>query len=105
FLLAVPAIPPDAASLVAGAGVALAKIAPALDPPPAGAPLPVLAWGELKHGDERSARSFDALTVRHVQSRERLVDLVAFYAHRRVARLPDAQLAVLEALHQSDSPL
>jgi CheY-like chemotaxis protein len=30
---------------------------------------------------------------------------VAFYAHRRVTRLPDAQLAALEALHQSDSPL
>ena len=39
------------------------------------------------------------------QSRERLMDLVAFFAHRRVTRLPEAQLTVIEALHQSDSPL
>jgi CheY-like chemotaxis protein len=56
-------------------------------------------------GDELSARGCDALTLRQVHSRERLVDLVAFFAHRRVTRLPEAQLAVLEALHQSDSPL
>ncbi len=45
------------------------------------------------------------MTVRHVHSRERLVDLVAFFAHRRVTRLPEAQLRVLEELHQSDAPL
>jgi CheY-like chemotaxis protein len=67
--------------------------------------LPVLIWGGAGQSDERGARSFDALTVRHVQSRERLVDLVAFYTHRRITRLPEAQLAMLEELHQSDSPL
>jgi CheY-like chemotaxis protein len=68
--------------------------------------LPVLIWGSGTPSDaERAARTCDALTVRHVHSKERLVDLVAFYAHRRVTRLPEPQLAMLEELHQSDFPL
>ena len=48
-------------------------------------------------------QSYDGLTVRHVHSRERLVDLVAFFLHRRVTRLPEAQHRLLEQLHQSDA--
>jgi CheY-like chemotaxis protein len=87
------------------AGVDLARIARALEADAAFSRLPVLIWGEEREADQRNARSFEALTVRHVQSRERLMDLVAFFAHRRVTRLPEAQLAVIEELHQSDSPL
>jgi CheY-like chemotaxis protein len=106
MLTMIAAAAPDCVILDAQAGVDLGRIARTLELAPAGAPLPVLVWdGSLKPGDDRSARSFDALTVRHVQSQERLVDLVAFYAHRRITRLPEAQLATLEALHQSDSPL
>jgi CheY-like chemotaxis protein len=97
---------PDCVILDAGAGAALARIARMRESGPAFARLPVLVWGgDAEWGEERAARSLDALTVRHVQSRERLVDLVAFYAHRRITRLPEAQLAMLEELHQSDSPL
>ena len=97
---------PDCVILDAKAGVDLARIARMRESGPAFARLPVLVWGcGGQWGDERTARSLDALTVRHVLSRDRLVDLVAFYAHRRVTRLPETQLAVLEDLHQSDSPL
>jgi signal transduction histidine kinase/HAMP domain-containing protein/DNA-binding response OmpR family regulator len=97
---------PDCVILDGHAGVDLARIARALEAGPAFGRLPVLVWdGAAQPGGDRSAGSFDALTVRHVHSRERLVDLVAFFAHRRVTHLPERQLAVLEALHQSDSPL
>jgi CheY-like chemotaxis protein len=97
---------PDCVILDAEAGADLARIARMREQGPAFARLPVLIWGgDAEWGAERAARSLDALTVRHVQSRERLVDLVAFYAHRRITRLPEAQLAMLEELHQSDSPL
>jgi HAMP domain-containing protein/signal transduction histidine kinase/CheY-like chemotaxis protein len=97
---------PDCVILDAQAGADLEGIARMRESSPSVARLPVLVWGGgAPSGEDRSARSFDALTVRHVQSRERLVDLVAFYAHRRVTRLPEAQLAMLEELHQSDSPL
>jgi len=107
MLTTIAAEAPDCVILDADAGIDVGTIARALEAAPAGVPLPVLVWdgGAKREGEERSARSFDALIVRHVQSPERLVDLVAFYAHRRVTRLPEAQLAVLEGLHQSDSPL
>jgi CheY-like chemotaxis protein len=106
MLTRIAAEAPDCVVLDAQAGIDLGGIAGALEQASVGAPLPVIVWGGgLKPEDERSTRSFDALTVRHVQSSDRLVDLVAFFAHRRVTRLPEDQLAVLEALHQSDSPL
>jgi signal transduction histidine kinase/DNA-binding response OmpR family regulator/HAMP domain-containing protein len=97
---------PDCVVVDAQAGIDLARIAGMREAGPAFARLPVLAWDcGGQWSDARSAYSFHALTVRHVLSRQRLVDLVAFYAHRRVTDLPEGQLAVLEELHQSDSPL
>jgi CheY-like chemotaxis protein len=97
---------PDCVILDAEADVDLARIARMRESAPAFARLPVLVWDcDGRWSGDRPARSLDALSVRHVQSRERLVDLVAFYAHRRITRLPEAQLAMLEELHQSDSPL
>jgi CheY-like chemotaxis protein len=95
---------PDCVILDAEAGADVARIARMREAAPAFARLPVLVWGGAPSDDERIA-SQDVLTVRHVQSKDRLVDLVAFYAHRRVTRLPEQQLAMLEALHQSDFPL
>jgi CheY-like chemotaxis protein len=43
--------------------------------------------------------------VRHVHSRERLLDLVTFFLHRRVTCLPEVQHRLLEQLHQSDAAL
>jgi CheY-like chemotaxis protein/nitrogen-specific signal transduction histidine kinase len=93
----------DCVILDAGAGVDLASMDRALEPGAVFGRLPVLVWGGAQQAEERSG--FEALTVRHVQSRERLVDLVAFFAHRRVTRLPETQLAAIGELHQTDSPL
>jgi signal transduction histidine kinase/DNA-binding response OmpR family regulator/HAMP domain-containing protein len=95
----------DCVILDAGAGVDIARIARAAEPGARFARLPVLVWGAGGEHGERSVRGFDTLTVRRVHSRERLMDVIAFFAHRRVTRLPEAQLAVIERLHQSDSPL
>jgi CheY-like chemotaxis protein len=105
MLEAIAAHDPDCVILDARTGVDLARLDRDMEPAPVFGRLPVLVWGGVSRDDERIARGFDALTVRPVHSRERLVDLAAFFAHRRVTRLPDAQLAVLEALHQSDSAL
>jgi CheY-like chemotaxis protein len=40
-----------------------------------------------------------------VHTRERLVDLAAFFLHRRVTRLPEAQHRLLEDMHRSDAVL
>ena len=84
-------------SLATG-GLAARSKAPALGPA-AGDLL-----GEAKP-DESAGKNFDTLTLRHVHSRERLVDLVAFFLHRRVTRLPEAQHRMLEELHRSDAAL
>jgi CheY-like chemotaxis protein len=106
MLTTIAAASPDCVILDGQAGIDLARIARALEQVSADAPLPVIVWDDGPgQGDERGTRGLDTLTVRHAHSKERLVDLVAFCAHRRVTRLPEAQLDMLEALHQSDSPL
>jgi HAMP domain-containing protein/signal transduction histidine kinase/CheY-like chemotaxis protein len=106
MLTTIAAASPDCVILDGQAGIDLARIARALEQVSADAPLPVIVWDDGPgQGDERGTRGIDTLTVRHAHSKERLVDLVAFCAHRRVTRLPEAQLDMLEALHQSDSPL
>jgi CheY-like chemotaxis protein len=106
MLATIAAQDPDCVVLDAHGGVDIGRIARAQEMRPGLGRLPVLVWGRSPQGgDAQWARSSHPLTLRHVHSRERLVDLVAFFAHRRVTRLPEAQLAVLEELHQSDSPV
>ena len=66
--------------------------------------LPVLVLGRRAASGRRApCKSFETVTLRHVHSRERLLDLAAFFLHRRVTRLPEAQHRMLEDLHQSDT--
>jgi HAMP domain-containing protein/signal transduction histidine kinase/DNA-binding response OmpR family regulator len=67
--------------------------------------LPVIIWSKSQQTEHRSTKAYEGLTVRHVHSRERLLDLVAFFLHRRVARLPEAQRQLLEDLYGSDAAL
>ncbi len=87
------------------ANLDLGALAEALDAGPSFGRLPIIVWDGPQHTEQRTPKSFNALTVRHVHSQERLVDLAAFFLHRRVTRLPEAQHRLLEALHQSDAVL
>ena len=51
--------------------------------------LPVLVLADARRDVERALQSCDGMTLRHVHTRERLVDLAAFFLHRRVTRLPE----------------
>jgi CheY-like chemotaxis protein len=82
----------------------LTAISRAIETHPKFGRLPVIMWGTPSPG-EHGAKAFDGLTVRHVHSRERLLDLVAFFLHRRVTRLPEGQHRSLEKLYQSDAAL
>jgi signal transduction histidine kinase/HAMP domain-containing protein/DNA-binding response OmpR family regulator len=64
--------------------------------------LPVI---HFSGSDNPSSRSFHGLTVRHVTTKERLIDLAALFSHRRVTRLPAAQHTVIDNLHRSDDVL
>jgi HAMP domain-containing protein/signal transduction histidine kinase/CheY-like chemotaxis protein len=96
---------PDCVIVDAAADVDLGAIARALETGLGSGCLPVIVWGGHPVDQRGASRSVDTITVRHVHSPERLVDLVAFFAHRRVTRLPETQLRVLEELHQTDAPL
>jgi CheY-like chemotaxis protein len=64
--------------------------------------LPVILYGR----DERAqVPGFQALTLRRVSSRERLVDITALFLHQRVTRLPTAQHDIIETLHRTDDVL
>ncbi|MGQ0592142.1 MAG: HAMP domain-containing protein [Gammaproteobacteria bacterium] len=67
-------------------------------------PLPVIVYGDGKTPHEEGAWNNvkDTLVVRHVRSEDRLVDQAAFFLHRSMTRLPEAQHRTLEELHQSD---
>ncbi|MGH8568679.1 MAG: response regulator, partial [Gammaproteobacteria bacterium] len=66
--------------------------------------LPVIIYSDgKKPRDESAWKSVkDTLVVRYVRSDDRLVDQAAFFLHRSIARLPEAQRRTLEELHQSD---
>ena len=72
---------------------------------PGSARLPVLVLADAKRDVERALQNCDGITLRHVHTRERLVDLAAFFLHRRVTRLPAKQHRLLEDMHQSDAVL
>ena len=67
--------------------------------------LPVLVLADAKRDVERALQNCEGITLRHVHTRERLVDLAAFFLHRRVTRLPAKQHRLLEDMHQSDAVL
>jgi len=67
--------------------------------------LPVLVLADAKRELERALHNCEGITLRHVHTRERLVDLAAFFLHRRVTRLPAKQHRMLEEMHQSDAVL
>ena len=67
--------------------------------------LPVIVWEGSRAGKPPTRANYEALTVRYVQSRERLVDTLALLLHRRISRLPEAQLRVIEDLRASDAVL
>ncbi len=68
--------------------------------------LPIVAYGE---SEERDRDQDDAtlhvrnsiLTIRPVHSRERLLDQVSLFLHRRFDKLPENQYKVLDALYHS----
>jgi hypothetical protein len=67
--------------------------------------LPVLVLADAKREVERALQNCEGITLRNVHTRERLVDLAAFFLHRRVTRLPAKQHRLLEDMHQSDAVL
>jgi hypothetical protein len=67
--------------------------------------LPVIIYPGNTDVDKSRPQSFQSLTVRRVDSRERLIDLTALYLHQRVTRLPTAQHEVIDSLHRSDAVL
>jgi signal transduction histidine kinase/DNA-binding response OmpR family regulator/HAMP domain-containing protein len=93
----------DCVVIDAHAGVDIADVMRAAEAKPRMERLAVIIWGAQEK--EHKIARHDALTVRYVQSRERLVDLVAFFLHRRLTRLPEQQHRLLQELHQSDAML
>ncbi|MCC7252514.1 response regulator, partial [Hyphomicrobium sp.] len=68
------------------------------------APLPVIVWTE--HGaPPPSAPRIEALTVRLVQSSERLVDVVSQALNLPVDRLPEQHVLMLKRVHDTGSAL
>jgi signal transduction histidine kinase/HAMP domain-containing protein/CheY-like chemotaxis protein len=70
--------------------------------------LPVIVYGDgqLVEGDHGTwKRLGETCTVRRVHSPERLFDLVTFYLHRAVAKLPEGRRQMLLDLHVSDKAL
>ena len=83
----------------------IADIARALEVRQSSTRLPVLVLTDAQRQTERAFQGCEAITLRPVHTRERLVDLAAFFLHRRVTRLPEAQHRLLEDMHRSDAVL
>jgi signal transduction histidine kinase/HAMP domain-containing protein/DNA-binding response OmpR family regulator len=74
----------------------------------ASAALPILVYapGEMSASDEAElGRRAQGLALKHVRSRERLVDEVALFLHQRVADLPDEKREIVEQLHDEGAVL
>ena len=104
MLTAVQAQPTDCVIIDGRLGVDLNAISRAMSSQSRFGRLPVIVWSSAQL-DQHTSKAYDGLTVRHVHSRERLLDLVTFFLHRRVTRLPEVQHRLLEQLHQSDAAL
>jgi CheY-like chemotaxis protein len=70
-------------------------------------PLPVIVYTEHgASGDGDAWKRFaDVFTIRRAHSPERLFDLVCFFMHRSVAKLPENRRQLLENLHSSSKVL
>jgi HAMP domain-containing protein/signal transduction histidine kinase/CheY-like chemotaxis protein len=66
------------------------------------AQLPVIVYGPEYQGDGAWNRALDSCTVRHVDSPERLLDLMVLFTHRTVSELPEGKRQMLIELHDSD---
>jgi CheY-like chemotaxis protein len=64
--------------------------------------LPVIVLGGVSEAEAPSPGRFEFITLKSVQSPERLVDWAATYLHHRVTHLPDGQRRIIEDLHRSD---
>jgi CheY-like chemotaxis protein len=70
--------------------------------------LPVILYDDESPAEGHEAqwkRLADTCTVRRVHSPERLLDQAAFFLHRDVSKMPEAERHMLEALHSSDKVL
>ncbi len=88
----------DLAEGLAGAGA---------PPEPGFGKLPVIVYGDgqVVHDDGTWKRVGEVCTVRRVHSPERLLDQIAFFLHRPLAKLPEGKRQVLVELHQSNKVL
>ncbi|HVN28810.1 MAG TPA: response regulator, partial [Candidatus Binataceae bacterium] len=67
--------------------------------------LPVVIFDENRHArtdDDRWNRAEENLIVRRVESRERLMDQVSLFLHRRIDTIPDNHRRLLEGLYLSN---
>jgi CheY-like chemotaxis protein len=65
--------------------------------------LPIVLVGA--NGHDATPTNFESITVKHVSSRERLIDITALFLHQRVTHLPGAQHDIIDGLHRSDEVL
>jgi CheY-like chemotaxis protein len=64
--------------------------------------LPVIVYGSNHQEDGAWNRVADACTLRHVDSPERLLDLMVLFTHRTVSQLAEPKRKMLIDLHDSD---
>jgi CheY-like chemotaxis protein len=69
------------------------------------AQLPVIVYGPQHEGDGAWNRLGDTCTLRHVNSPDRLLDLMVLFTHRTVRQLADDKRQMLVDLHDSDQIL
>jgi CheY-like chemotaxis protein len=67
--------------------------------------VPVVLFGDGQAEAPAWRRAADSCTLRRAHSRDRLLDLTAFFLHRNLAHLPEPAREKIVALHQSDEVL
>jgi signal transduction histidine kinase/CheY-like chemotaxis protein/HAMP domain-containing protein len=95
----------DCAIIEAGFDVDMAHVDSEIELQRPNSRLPVMLFDRNSTPGQPTSNSFQALTVRHVASRERLIDLTALFLHQRVTRLPSAQHDVIDSLNRSEDVL
>jgi HAMP domain-containing protein/signal transduction histidine kinase/CheY-like chemotaxis protein len=92
---------PEAQDLAAG------LTGPAAPMEPSFGRLPVIVYGDgqVVHDDGTWKRLGEVCTVRQVHSPERLLDQIAYFLHRPLAKIPEGKRQMLQELHQSNKVL